>query len=119
MSWSDIKNVGYSLGMTEPDNYKSKVYNGSTSATVTTNSGNGMTNNRPFISQAFFFGGSKDINTSTANQFQDCTNNSIQQRQGRYVDTTSGNVNGLYGNSTATICSLSQLKNDFTPTYEI
>jgi hypothetical protein len=33
MSWGDLKNIGYSLGMSEPDNWKSKVYNGSTSAT--------------------------------------------------------------------------------------
>jgi hypothetical protein len=47
MSWGKLKNIGYSLGMSELDNWKSKVYNGSTTATVTTKSGCGMTNNRP------------------------------------------------------------------------
>jgi hypothetical protein len=52
MSVGDLKTVGYSLGMSDLDNWKSKVYNGSTSATVTTKSGNGMTNNRPFTPKA-------------------------------------------------------------------
>jgi hypothetical protein len=36
MSTGDLETVGYSLGMTKPDNWKSKIYNGSTSAAVTT-----------------------------------------------------------------------------------
>jgi hypothetical protein len=119
MSWGDLKSVGYSLGMSEPDNWKSKVYNGSTSATVTTKSGPGMTNNRPFVSQASYLGGSKDNSTLTTNQFDRCVNTGIQQRIGRYTDTTAANVNGLFGTTAASIASLSQLKNDFTPTYEV
>ncbi len=38
--------------MSEPDNWKSKVYNGPTSATVTTKSGNGMAKNRPYVPRA-------------------------------------------------------------------
>ena len=49
MSVADLNQVAYTLGVTKPDNWKSKVYNGSTTATVTAKSGNGMTNNRPFV----------------------------------------------------------------------
>lgn len=119
MSWGDLKTVGYSLGISELDNWKSKVYNGSTSATVTTKSGCGMTNNRPFHSQASYFGGNKDNTTLSTNQFDNCLNTGIQQRTGRYMDTTAGNVNGLFGSTAASIATLSQLKNDFTPTYEV
>ena len=119
MSLNDVKTVGYSIGMTEPDNWKSKVYNGSTTAAVTTKSGNGMTNNRPFVPQASYLGGWKDNTTSTATQFDKCVNNSIQQRLGRYVDTSGASGNGLYGTTTAFVANQSQLKNDFTPYYEV
>jgi hypothetical protein len=120
MSINDIKTIGYSIGMSEPDNWKSKIYNGSTSASVTTKSGNGMTNNRPFRSQASYIGAGKDNTTCTTVQFDNCVNTGIQQRTGRYVDTTAtGNTSGLFGSTTASIASLSQLKNDFTPYYEV
>ena len=48
----DFKTVGYSLGITDIDNWKSKIYNGSTTATVTNRSGNGKTNYRPFVPPA-------------------------------------------------------------------
>ena len=118
MGGGDLDTIGYSIGMTEPDNWKSKIYNGSTSATVTNKSGNGMTNNRPFVPTASFSGGAKDNNTLTTNQFDKCVNTSIQHRLGRYTDTTAGNVSGLFGNTEAFISNLTQLKNDFTPTYE-
>ena len=35
------------------------------------------------------------------------------------MDTTAGNVNGLFGSSAAYIATLAQLKNDFTPYYEV
>ena len=119
MSFGDLETVGYSIGMSEPDNWKSKIYNGSTSATVTNKSGNGMTNNRPFVPAASFSGGAKDNNTLTTNQFDKVVNTSLQSRLGRYTDTTAGSVNGFYGNTSAFIANLSQLKNDFTPTYEV
>ena len=46
MSIAYLNQVAYTLCFTKPDNWKSKVYNGSTSATVTTKSGN---DNRPFV----------------------------------------------------------------------
>lgn len=119
MSINDVKTIGYSIGMTEPDNWKSKIYNGSTSATITAKSGNGMTNNRPFVSQASYLGGWRDNTTSTATQFSACVNTGIQQRLGRYTDTTAGTGNGLFGTTTAFVANLTQLKNDFTPTYEV
>ncbi len=97
MSISDLETVGYSIGMSRPDNWKSKIYNGSTSATVTNKSGNGMTNNRPFVPAASFSGGAKDNNTLTTNQFDKVVNTSLQSRLGRYTDTTAGNVNGIFG----------------------
>lgn len=119
MSINDVKTIGYSIGMTEPDNWKSKTYNGSTSATITAKNGNGMTNNRPFVSQASYLGGWRDNTTSTATQFSACVNTGIQQRLGRYTDTSGGTGNGLFGNTTAFVANLTQLKNDFTPTYEV
>lgn len=119
MSTGDLDTVGYSLGMTKPDNWKSKIYNGSTSATVTNKSGNGMTNNRPFVPTASFSGGAKDNNTLTTAQFDKCVNTSIQQRLGRYTDTTAGNTSGIFGTTSAFIANLTQLKNDYTPTYEV
>ncbi len=96
MSVSDLKTVGYSLDMSEPDNWKSKIYNGSTSAAVTNKSGNGMTNNRPFVASASFSGGAKDNNTLNLNQFDKIVNTSLQSCVGRYSDTTAGNVNGFF-----------------------
>jgi hypothetical protein len=119
MSSGDLDTIGYSIGMTETDNWKSKIYNGSVSAAVTTKSGNGMTNNRPFVPTASFSGGAQNNNTLTTNQFDKCVNTSIQHRLGRYTDTTAGNVSGLFGATAATIANLTQLKNDFTPTYEV
>jgi hypothetical protein len=71
-----------------------------------------MTNDCPFVPQATYYGG-KENATPTTNQFDLCVNTAIQQRLGCYTDTTAGNVNGLFG-STATVGSLSQLKNNFT-----
>lgn len=119
MSSGDLDTIGYSIGITEPDNWKSKIYNGSTTATVTNKSGNGMTNNRPFVPTASFSGGARDNNTLTASQFDKCVNTSIQHRLGRYTDTTAGNTTGMFGNSAAFISNLTQLKNDFTPNYEV
>lgn len=117
MSVGDLKTIGYSLGITDVDNWKSKIYNGSTSATVTNKSGNGMTNNRPFTPQATTGGG--DSVCSTANQFDRVVNTSIQKRLGRYQDTTAGTNNGLFGNTAAFISTLSQLNNDFFPSYQV
>lgn len=119
MSTGDLETIGYSIGMTEPDNWKSKVYNGSLSATVTNKSGNGMTNNRPFVPQASFIGGGKDNSTCTANQFDRCVNTSIQHRLGRYTDSTAANVSGMVGATAAFITELTKLRNDYTPTYEV
>jgi hypothetical protein len=118
MSVGDLKNVGYSIGLTDVDSWKSKVYNGSTTASVTTKSGNGMTNNRPFVDVSTV-GGLSDNITCTANQFDKIVNTSIQKRIGRYTDTTAANVNGIFGTTAATISTLPQLNNDFTPTYQV
>lgn len=117
MSIGDLKTVGYSLGISDVDNWKSKIYNGSTTATVTNKSGNGMTNNRPFTPQATTGGG--DSVCSTASQFDRVVNTSIQKRLGRYQDTTTGATSGIFGNTTAFVSSQSQLNNDFYPTYVV
>lgn len=117
MSIADLNQVAYTLGITRPDNWKSKIYNGSTTATVTTKSGNGMTNNRPFITNATS-GGLPNNNTTTSTQFSTCVNDSIGYRLGRYTDTTA-NQNGFYGNTAASIATLAQLNSDFVPTYQV
>jgi len=117
MSVNDLKTIGPTLGMYELDNWKSKVFNGSTTAFVTTKSGNGMTNNRPFNPQATYSAG--DSTCCTANQYDRIVNTGIQKRLGRYVDTTAGNVNGMFGTTAASIASLAQLNNDYTPNYQV
>jgi hypothetical protein len=120
MSVNDLGTIGYSLGMSEVDNWKSKIYNGSTTATSTTASGNGMTNNRPFTPQATV-GGVRDQITPTTIQNSSTVNASIQKRIARYVDTTTTGAGGMkyFGNSSAFIASLTTLQNDFTPTYQV
>ena len=63
-------------------------------------------------------GGLPNNNTCTSTQFATCVNDSIGYRLGRYTDTTA-NGNGFYGNTAATIASLSQLNSDFVPTYQV
>jgi hypothetical protein len=72
MSYGDLETIGYSLGMTKPDNWKFKIYNGSTSATVTNKSGNGITNNRPYVSRTGFIGAACDNITPTASKYENC-----------------------------------------------
>lgn len=117
MSPADLSTIGYSLGISEVDNWKSKIYNGSTTATVTNKSGNGMTNNRPFTDVAVV-GGAGDNITCTTTQFDKVANTGLQKRLGRYVDTTN-NQNGLFGATTAFVSTLQNLQNDFTPTYQV
>jgi len=120
MSYGDLNQVGYTLGITKPDNWKSKIYNGSISSTITNKSGNGMTNNRPFVTTTSTFGGGglPVNNTCTSTQFATCVNDSISYRLGRYTDTQA-NQNGFYGTSAATIATLAQLNSDFVPTYQV
>ena len=120
MSTGDLDTIGYTLGITDPDNWKSKIYNASTTASVTDASGNGMTNNRPFTPQATV-GGAKDQISSTAAQNGRTVNTSIQKRLGRYIDTTTGGAAGMkfFGNSGAFIASSNTLQNDFTPSYQV
>ncbi len=58
-------------------------------------------------------------NTIATSQFDRVVNTSLQSRLGRYADTTAGNANGFFGTAAAFIANLSQLKNDYTPTYEV
>lgn len=118
MSVGDLATIGYSLGISDLDSAKSKVYNGSTTASVTTKSGNGMTNNRPFVDTATV-GGLGDNITCTANQYANINNSGLQKRLGRYVDTTAANVNGMFGTTEAFISNLQALQNDYTPTYQV
>ncbi len=118
MSLGDLKTIGYSLGMTQPDKWKSKIYNGSTTAAVTNRSGNGMTNNRPYVSRASFIGAARDNVTPIGSQYENCINTSITQRQ-RYIDTTANSTSEIFGSTAAFIASLSQLQNDYTPTYQV
>jgi hypothetical protein len=120
MSIADLNTIGYSLGITDLDNWKSKIYNSTTGGSVTTASGNGMTNNRPFTPQANV-GGLKDQIVPSTLQNDKTVNTSIQKKLGRYIDTTTTGASGMkiFGNSSAYICSLTTLQNDFTPTYQV
>ena len=117
MSVGDLNQVAYTLGVTKPDNWKSKVYNAQSGIIVTTKSGNGMTNNRPFIPSGTS-GGLPINNTNVSTQYSTCINDSIGYRLGRYVDTTA-NQNGFYGNDSFHIATLNQLYNDYVPTYQV
>jgi hypothetical protein len=118
MSNGDLKTIGFSIGMSEPDYWKSKIYNGSTYAAVTNRSGNGMTNNRPYVSRASFIGAARDNVTPTGPQYEKFKNTSITQRQ-RYLDTTANSTSGIFGSTAATITSLSQIINDYIATYQV
>ncbi len=109
MSYGDLKTVGYSLGVSEPDNGKSKGYTRSTSAAVTTKSSNGMTNNCPLQPQSTYIGAGKDNTTCTTAQFDKCNNTGIRHRLCRDVDTAAESTNGLFGATSVTIASKSQL----------
>ncbi len=70
-----------------------------------------MPNKRPFHSQASYLGGDKK-NTFTANQFDNGLNTGIQQRSGRYVNTTAANVNGLFATTAAWVHALANEDSD-------
>jgi hypothetical protein len=75
-----------------------------------------MTNNCPYVSRTSFIGAARDNITPTATQYENCINTSITQRQ-RYLDTTANSTSGIFGLTAATITSLSQIINDYTPTH--
>ncbi len=78
MAYGDLTTLGFAIEMSVPDNWKSKIYNDPTSATVTTKSGNGMTNNRPYVSRASFIGAACDNVTPSGPQCENCINNSVK-----------------------------------------
>jgi hypothetical protein len=105
MSTNDLATIGYTLGFGETlDNPRSVVWNG----TLTTENGNGFTNNKIFGSR---------YQSSIKPKFNDGTaNDAIASKIGRFTDLTTASP---YNNVVGTIVSATNLKNELRPTYEI
>ena len=109
---NDLATTGYTLGFGETlDNPRSVVWN----AGATTASGNGLTNNRPFLPTASF-GNRFQTNIQTS-QNKNTINDSISSKIGRYCDTTQGGFNNIYG--AGLVLSSQNLINEFRPTYQV
>ena len=126
MSVNDLATVGHSLGFGETiDNYRSVVWNGTTA----TANGIGLTNNRIFAqTPSFTFAtpnvtgvkfvtpGSRYQTSIQANQNTGTINDAITSKLSRYADTSGGKG---YNNVFGTLISLTQLKNELRPSYEV
>ena len=123
MSVNDLATVGHSLGFGETiDNYRSVVWNG----TTTTANGIGLTNNRIFAQTPSVTGavtavkfvtpGSRYQTSIQANQNTGTINDAITSKLSRYADTSGGKG---YNNVFGTLISLTQLKNELRPSYEV
>ena len=121
MSISDLATIGYTLGFSDTlDNPRSVIWN----SNLTNTNGNGFTNNRPFIPYSSIVtgqGAGARIQTSVqATQNKGTINDSISYKVSRYADVSAGGqFNAIYGNNTSNIMSLSQLTNEFRPTYQV
>ena len=117
MSVGDMYSMGATLGFAETilDNPRSVVWNGSAS----TASGNGLTNNRPFVPHTAGttgFVGTRTQCVMSSNQNYYTVNDCISQKLYRYTDTTTG---GAFNNIVGNIVSSTQLANEFRPTYQV
>jgi hypothetical protein len=123
MSVNDLATVGHSLGFGETiDNYRSVVWNGTTA----TANGIGLTNNRIFAQTPSVTGavtavkfvtpGSRYQTSIQANQNTGTINDAITSKLSRYADTSGGKG---YNNVFGTLISLTQLKNELRPSYEV
>ena len=115
MSINDLKTMGHSLGFSDTlDNYRSMVwYDISGNASSNSASGNGLTNNRPFIATAGTGGGVDQQIAVQAKQNNGCVNGAIQYKIGRCVD-----ISG-YNNIVGKVVSATNLQNEFRPYYTV
>jgi hypothetical protein len=117
MSVNDLKTLGHTIGFSETlDNTKSMVYNSSyANAANAATSGNGLTNNRPYIATAGTGGGFDNQISLQAKQNANVTNSAIQYKIGRYLDTTANNENNIVGN----LVTVTNLTTEFRPYYTV
>ena len=121
---SDLRASAPSLGMSDTglDNQNSVIFNSTLNAptaTATAINGVGLTNNRPYVSNAI---PATAVQAVAGNQNQYVANDAIGRRTSRYVDATAtGGINGVYGtsggqgSSSLTIMSASQLATECKP----
>ena len=121
---SDLKASAPTLGISDTglDNCNSVIFESiinAPTATATAISGCGLTNNRPYVSNAISGTPTQGV---LGNQNQYVVNDAIGKRVSRYVDATAtGGVNGIYGTSggqgsaTMTIMSATQLATECKP----
>ena len=113
MALNDLATVGYTLGFGETlDNPRSVVWN----AGATTASGNGLTNNRPFLPTATVGADRYQMNVQNS-QNKNTVNDSISSKIGRYCDTNQAGFNNIYG--AGLVLSSQNLINEFRPTYQV
>ena len=113
MSVNDLATIGHTLGFSETlDNPRSVVWN----AGSTTASGNGLTNNRPFLTTAGVGGNRYQVNVQTQ-QNRNTVNDSLACKTSRFTDISQAGFNNVYG--AGLILSSSQLTNEFRPTYQV
>jgi hypothetical protein len=81
MSVNDLKTMGHSLGFSDAlDNYRSMVWY---DASGNNSSGNGLTNNRPYIANGGNSGGFDQQIAVQAKQNTNCVNGAIQNKISR------------------------------------
>ena len=95
-SQDDLRKYGPTIGMYELDNYKSMIYN-----KTNLNSGDGMTNNRPFNIEDNLELMPTDFMTSAIRMNENVCNTSLNQRLNKYVTLDGANNNNFYGENTA------------------
>ena len=105
LSVNDLATIGPTLGFSDRlDTTRSMRYVSAIAATDG-NSGNGLTNNRPF-------GAGEHQSVIVASQNDNACNTAIQGKLNRYVDTSANTNNAL------ALVSVTQLNNEFKPYYE-
>ena len=121
---SDLKSSAPTLGISDTglDNPNSVIFESiinAPTATTTALTGCGLTNNRPYVSNAISGTPTQGV---VGNQNQYVTNDAIGKRASRYIEATAtGGVNGIFGTSggqgsaTMTIMSASQLATECKP----
>ena len=112
MSVNDLKTFGHTIGFSDTlDNTKSMIYYGTSGANGS--SGNGLTNNRPFIATAGTGGGSDQQIAVQAKQNSSVTNGALQYKVGKYLDTCGNGINNIV----PAIVTAANLANEFRPYY--
>ena len=113
MSVGDLATYGYTLGFCETlDNPRSTIWN----AASTTASGNGLTNNHPFLPNTTVGGNRFQGNVQTS-QSKNTVNDSLSFRTSRFTDVSQAGFNNFYGGGL--ILSDAQLTNEFRLTYQV